>query len=124
VNDAERLSQNPTFRLIGSEKIWESGAARAAGAEPAGLQSGKSVAATGAAPTNREVLADEFAATAGEDRRTAGKTCTLLLATPAEGRPRRFGPMLGRIALLPVPVGQPMLVKSGIGIGLQGVELG
>jgi hypothetical protein len=27
VNDAERLSQNPTFRLIGSEKIWERGAA-------------------------------------------------------------------------------------------------
>ena len=27
VNDAERLSQDPTFRLIGSEKIWESGAA-------------------------------------------------------------------------------------------------
>ena len=24
VNDAERLSQDPTFRLIGSEKIWES----------------------------------------------------------------------------------------------------
>jgi hypothetical protein len=22
VNDAERLSQDPTFRLIGSEKIW------------------------------------------------------------------------------------------------------
>lgn len=27
VNDAERLSQYPTFRLIGSEKIWECGAA-------------------------------------------------------------------------------------------------
>jgi hypothetical protein len=27
VNDAERLSQYPTFRLIGSEKIWERGAA-------------------------------------------------------------------------------------------------
>jgi len=27
VNDAERLAQDPTFRLIGSEKIWESGAA-------------------------------------------------------------------------------------------------
>ena len=24
VNDPERLSQDPTFRLIGSEKIWES----------------------------------------------------------------------------------------------------
>lgn len=29
VNDAERLSQDPTFRLIGSEKIWE----RPSGAE-------------------------------------------------------------------------------------------
>jgi hypothetical protein len=27
VNDAKRLSQDPTFRLIGSEKIWERGAA-------------------------------------------------------------------------------------------------
>src|ERR1035441_4438160 len=27
VNDAERLSQDPTFRLIGAEKIWERGAA-------------------------------------------------------------------------------------------------
>jgi hypothetical protein len=27
VNDAERLSQDPTFRLIGSEKIWGRGAA-------------------------------------------------------------------------------------------------
>jgi hypothetical protein len=27
VNDAERLSQDPTFRLIGSQRIWERGAA-------------------------------------------------------------------------------------------------
>ena len=27
VNDVERLSQDPTFRLIGSEKIWKRGAA-------------------------------------------------------------------------------------------------
>ena len=27
LNDAERLSQEPTFRLIGSEKIWDRGAA-------------------------------------------------------------------------------------------------
>ena len=27
VNDAERLSQDPTFRLIGSEKIWDRGVA-------------------------------------------------------------------------------------------------
>ena len=27
LNDAERLSRDPTFRLIGSEKIWDRGAA-------------------------------------------------------------------------------------------------
>ncbi len=27
VNDAQRLSQDPTFRLIGSEKVWDRGAA-------------------------------------------------------------------------------------------------
>ena len=27
VNDAERLSPDPTLRLIGSEKIWDRGAA-------------------------------------------------------------------------------------------------
>jgi hypothetical protein len=43
------------------------------------------VAAAGVAEANREVVADESAATAGEDRRTAGQTCALLLAT-AGGR--------------------------------------
>ncbi len=28
VNDAEQLSRDPTFRLIGSEKIWDRGGAR------------------------------------------------------------------------------------------------
>src|SRR5437667_11775075 len=27
VNDAERLSQDPAFRLIGSEKVWDRGVA-------------------------------------------------------------------------------------------------
>jgi hypothetical protein len=27
VDDTERLSQDPTFRLIGSEEIWDRGAA-------------------------------------------------------------------------------------------------
>jgi hypothetical protein len=27
VNDAERASQDPAFRLIGSEKVWDRGAA-------------------------------------------------------------------------------------------------
>jgi hypothetical protein len=31
VNDAERLAHDPMFRLIGSEKIWERGAALTSG---------------------------------------------------------------------------------------------
>jgi hypothetical protein len=27
VNDAERLSQDPAFRLIGSERVWDRGVA-------------------------------------------------------------------------------------------------
>jgi hypothetical protein len=34
VNDAERLSQDPTFRLIGSSKIWERGAALTSRLQP------------------------------------------------------------------------------------------
>ena len=52
----------------------------AAGVEPAGLQPGEFVPAAGATPANRELVADESAAAAGEDRRTAGQTCALLLA--------------------------------------------
>src|ERR1022692_249201 len=52
----------------------------AAGAEPASLQPGESVAAAGTAEANRELVADQLAATTGEDRRTAGETCPLLLA--------------------------------------------
>jgi hypothetical protein len=50
----------------------------AAGAEPVGLQPGEFVAAADIAQTNRELVADELAAPAGE-------TCPLLLAT-AGGR--------------------------------------
>src|SRR5271157_1528130 len=52
-----------------------------AGAELAGLQLGQFVAAAGVAQGNRELVAYELAATAGEDRRTAGQTCALILAT-------------------------------------------
>src|ERR1019366_7964183 len=52
-----------------------------AGAECAGLQLGQFMAAAGVAQANRELVVDESAATAGEDGRTAGKTCPLLLAT-------------------------------------------
>src|ERR1035437_7162923 len=52
----------------------------AAGAEPAGLQPGEFVAAADVAQANRELVADELAAKASEDRRAAGETCPLLLA--------------------------------------------
>jgi hypothetical protein len=100
VNDAERLAHDPTFRLIGSDKIWERGGHKddspflssvpleqsAAGAEPAGLQPGQFVAAAGAAAANRELVAHEFTATTGEAGRTAGETCSLPLAL-AGGKP-------------------------------------
>src|ERR1039457_2835878 len=50
------------------------------GAEPAGLQPGEFVAAAGVAQAHRELVADQLAAAAGEDGRTAGETCPLLLA--------------------------------------------
>ena len=51
----------------------------AAGAEPAGLQPGEFVAR--ALPERIEKrVDDQLAATTGEDRRTAGETCPLLLA--------------------------------------------
>src|ERR1017187_657516 len=58
----------------------------AVGVEPAGLQLGEFVAAAGVTKANRELVADESAAAAGEDRRTAGQTCALLLAIVG-GRP-------------------------------------
>jgi hypothetical protein len=49
---------------------------RPASSEPAGLQPGESVAAAGSAPTDRELVADESAATSGENQRATGETCT------------------------------------------------
>ena len=43
-------------------------------------QPGQPVAAAGAAEGNRNVVVDQLAAAAGEDRRTVGKACPLLLA--------------------------------------------
>jgi hypothetical protein len=54
-----------------------------AGIECAGLHLGQFVAAGGVAQVNRELVADQLAAAAGEDRRTAGQTCALPLATAA-----------------------------------------
>jgi hypothetical protein len=58
VNDAQRLSQDPTFRLIGSEKIWERGAAltsRLQSFETELLTQGENLA--GLAAINRELVA-------------------------------------------------------------------
>ena len=58
VNDAERLSHDPTFRLIGSEQIWERGAAltsRVHSFETELLTQDKNLA--GLAAINRELIA-------------------------------------------------------------------
>jgi len=58
VNDAQRLSQDPTCRLIGSEKIWERGAAltsRLQSFETELLTQGENLA--GLAAINRELIA-------------------------------------------------------------------
>ena len=58
VNDAERLAHDPTFRLIGSEKIWERGAAltsRLQSFETELLAQEENLA--GLATMNRELLA-------------------------------------------------------------------
>src|SRR5450631_4545811 len=58
VNDAERLSQDPTFRLMGSERLWERGAAltsRLQSFETELLTQEKNL--SGLAAINRELLA-------------------------------------------------------------------
>src|ERR1017187_3513326 len=52
----------------------------AAGVEPAGLQPGEFVAAADVAQANRELVAHEFAATAGDAGWKVSETCALLLA--------------------------------------------
>ncbi len=54
----------------------------AAVAERDCLQPGQSVAAAGAPKGNRNVVIDQPAAAVGENRRTVGKACSLLLAAP------------------------------------------
>jgi len=63
------------------------------------------VAAAGVAQVNRELVADEFAATAGENDRKDGETRPLLLAADGRKPPRLFGGMLRRIAGLSLPAG-------------------
>ena len=49
VNDAARLSQDPTFRLIGSRKIWERGAALTSRLQTEVLTQEENLAAAGTA---------------------------------------------------------------------------
>ena len=60
LNDAQRLSQDPTFRLIGSEKIWERGAAltsRLQSFEPEVLARGENQTKPVSGTTKRAALA-------------------------------------------------------------------
>ena len=75
MNGAERLSQDPTFRLVGSEKIWNRGAALTSRLQTFETEM--------LAEEDWELVADELAAAAGEDGRSAGETCALLLAFAA-----------------------------------------
>jgi hypothetical protein len=68
VNDAERVSQDPTLRLIGSERIWERGAALTSR-----LQSLQTDVATDAATVWRHGAADRRAALADRIRRRGGQ---------------------------------------------------
>jgi hypothetical protein len=68
---------------------------------------------------DRELVADQTAATAGEDRRATGEACAAALAATRGGilNRQRFRAMLGRIALLLLPTEQIMVAKGNIGIG-------
>ena len=68
------------FRRITSDVGWWT-----AGAQPAGLHAGEFVASAGVTKANRELVAHEFAATTGEDGRTAGEARTVLLALMGGG---------------------------------------
>jgi hypothetical protein len=78
-----------------------------AGTEPAGLQPGQFVAAAGVAPRNREMVADESAAWLVKTGGRLVKHSRYYWLLLAEGHltRRRFGAMLGRIVLLPMPTG-------------------
>jgi hypothetical protein len=81
------------------------------------------VGAAGAAQTNRELVADESATAVGEDRRTAGEACTLLLAFPG-GRSSEPAAVRGNAGSDRAAGGADRLTTAGqahIGIGLQRV---
>jgi len=54
-------------------------------AQHSGLQPGESVAPVDSADRHRRLVADQFAAAGGEDRRSAGEACAVLLADAGRG---------------------------------------
>jgi hypothetical protein len=71
------------------------------------IQLGQPVAEAGAAEGNRNVVVDQLAAAASEDRQPVGKACPLLLAVVAESHLTRrlFAGMLRRILALSLSAG-------------------
>ena len=71
------------------------------------LQLGESLATISIAEDDWELVADEFAAAFGQDRRAADQTRSLLLAVVGRGasHPAAFCSMLRMIAALPRPDG-------------------
>jgi hypothetical protein len=69
------------------------------------MRLGRPVVVVDAAEANRNVVAHQLAATAGEDGRTTGNACPLLLAVVGRepSPPRLFGSVLLRILALPLP---------------------
>jgi len=112
VNEAERLSQDPTFRPIGSEKIWERRVAltsRLQSFETEMLAEEENLA--GLKAISRDLIA-KAGSVDSQQRvvKTGGRLikharyCWLLLAESHLTR-RLFGAMLQRIAVLPSPAG-------------------
>ena len=98
----------------------------AATTERVGLQPRQSVAATGTAATDQELVADELAATVDEDRRSAGQACPLLLVLLADGHLNRklFGDMLRRIWALPCAGRVTPTARTASLAGCRGVGAG
>src|SRR3974390_3219482 len=75
VNDADRLAQDPTFRLIGSAKIWERGAAltsRVQSFETELLTQKENMA--GLAEINRELIAKAETIDSPHDRKAGSSS--------------------------------------------------
>jgi hypothetical protein len=80
------------------------------------LQPGESVAAAGAAEENRQVVADQLAAAAGEDGRSAREARPLLLAAagrePSHLPPLRVHAAADRVAALAGRIDEPLTLRN------------